>query len=146
MKFRNLIHKAFIATCIGLSVLAFSSCSSTYFQVVNLSYSDNVKISGNNLSSQNEDLEILYNFWGNGLFMRFDLINKTDKEIFILLPQSFYIKNDFAVLIARAERLQATQPPPWLLLQQQPLPPQPTTIKHLQIRNLPAYRLTHSSQ
>lgn len=83
MKFRNLIHKAFIATCIGLSVLAFSSCSSTYFQVVNLSYSDNVKISGNNLSSQNEDLEILYNFWGNGLFMRFDLINKTDKEIFI---------------------------------------------------------------
>ncbi|GEM_PF-6405330 len=97
MKFRNLIHKAFIATCIGLSVLAFSSCSSTYFQVVNLSYSDNVKISGNNLSSQNEDLEILYNFWGNGLFMRFDLINKTDKEIFIILPQSFYIKNDFAV-------------------------------------------------
>ena len=62
----------------------------------NLSYSDNVKISGNNLSSQNEDLEILYNFWGNGLFMRFDLINKTDKEIFIILPQSFYIKNDFA--------------------------------------------------
>lgn len=97
MKFKIFTRKAFFASYIGLCALAFTSCSSTYFQLVNLNYSDNVKVSGNYLSSQNEDLEILYNFWGNGLFMKFDIINKTDKDIFIILPQSFYIKNDFAV-------------------------------------------------
>ena len=42
---------------------------------------------------ENEDCKLLYNLWGNRGSMSFIFENKTDKDIFIDLSQSFFIRN-----------------------------------------------------
>ena len=91
MKFKSITKRV---SGIALLALLFVSCNSTFFQVVTLDYSENVKPNEGYLVSENDDLKLLYNFWREGLYMKFDIINKTDKDVFIILPQSFCIKNN----------------------------------------------------
>lgn len=94
MKFKSITKRV---SGIALLALLFVSCKSTFFQVVTLGYSENVKPNEGYLVSENNDLKLLYNFWREGLYMKFDIINKTDKDVFIILPQSFCIKNNLAI-------------------------------------------------
>ncbi|MDY5736730.1 MAG: hypothetical protein SPL04_00555, partial [Candidatus Onthomorpha sp.] len=94
MKFKSITKRV---SGIALLALLFVSCNSTFFQVVTLDYSENVKPNEGYLVSENDDLKLLYNFWREGLYMKFDIINKTDKDVFIILPQSFCIKNNLAI-------------------------------------------------
>ena len=45
---------------------------------------------------ENEDCKVSYNLWGNGGSMAFIFENKTDRDIFIDMTQSFFIKNGAA--------------------------------------------------
>lgn len=87
------IIKVALFAAIALSV---SSCKSYYYQVYDVS-SNNLKLQENSLVYENEDCKVLYNLWSNNGKLKFAIINKTDKDIFVNMGQSFYVVNGQAV-------------------------------------------------
>jgi len=87
-----MMKAAFIAV-IGLSL---ASCKSYYYQVYDVS-SNNTKMQDNSLVYENEDCKVLYNLWSNNGKLKFAILNKTDKDIFVNMGQSFYVVNGQAV-------------------------------------------------
>lgn len=80
-----------------LMVLLLTSCSSyVFYQVYNVTTPD-MEERGNKLVYENEHLKVSYNFWGEAGDGNFVVYNKSDKDLFILLPQSFMIKNGIAL-------------------------------------------------
>ena len=77
--------------------LLLASCSPyVFYQVYNTTTPD-MEERENMLVYENECLKVSYNFWaeaGNGNFV---VYNKSDKDLFILLSQSFMIKNGVAL-------------------------------------------------
>lgn len=47
----------------------------------------------NSLVYENEDCRVIYNLWSEDGNMGFVFQNKTDKDLFLILPQTFFIKN-----------------------------------------------------
>lgn len=83
-----------------LCVVMLGSCRSsvvleTFYQVYNVQ-SDNLIKEDGCLKFSNEDCDILYNFWSEGGDPGFIVYNKTDKDIFINLSRTFFIKNSVA--------------------------------------------------
>ena len=85
-KMKNLLFLAVVATTI------LSSCSPTYYQVYEVK-SNALKQSDNSLVYENEDLKVLYNLWGAGGTVNFIVQNKTDRDLFLDMGQSFLIFN-----------------------------------------------------
>ena len=84
----------FIALCSIFALL--TSCVRMYYQVYDTEYT-NLKEGDNSLFYDGEDLTVTYNLWGesgNGFFF---IHNNTDKNIFVVLSQSFMIKNGCAL-------------------------------------------------
>lgn len=82
--------------CIGSSMFILPSCITTFCQVYETSY-ENMEKTDNGLYYKNKDLTVVYNFWGesgNGFFF---IRNNTDKNLFVVLSQSFMIKNGCAL-------------------------------------------------
>ena len=69
-----------------------ASCKTNYYQVYETRSSDLVQ-KNNSMIFENEDCKISYNLWSNKGSMAFIFENKTDKDIFVDLSQSFFIKN-----------------------------------------------------
>lgn len=86
------IKNSFLLIC---SALMLMSCSRTFYQVYSVK-SDDVKMSDNSLVYENEDCKISYNLWSEYGNPGFVIYNKTDRDLFIILPQSFYIENGVA--------------------------------------------------
>lgn len=80
----------------AVSVLCLSSCKSYFYQVYDVS-TDGLKLQDNSLVYENEDCKVLYNLWSNDGELKFAIINKTDKDIFVNMGQSFYVVNGLAV-------------------------------------------------
>ncbi len=91
MKKSILKAAAFVAIC-----LCMVSCKSTYYQVYEVD-TDNLKQQDNSLVYENEDCKVLYNLWSYAGQIRFAMLNKTDRDIFVNLGQSFFVKNGLAV-------------------------------------------------
>lgn len=78
-----------------LGVICFSSCMSNFYQVYSVE-TNGAKQIDNSLVFENEDCKVLYNLWSNNGKVNFAFYNKTDKDIFINLGQTFFIKNGLA--------------------------------------------------
>ncbi len=92
--FTKLFAKSILVATIGLSL---SSCSNFYYYQVYDVSSDNLKEQGNSLVYENEDCKVLYNLWSYNGELKFAFFNKTDRDIFINMGQSFYVENGRAV-------------------------------------------------
>lgn len=75
-----------IATCFSLT-----SCNNLFYQTY--SVDSNLNQKDNSLVFENEDCKVMYNLWSENGSLGFVFINKTDKDIFINMGQTFYIKN-----------------------------------------------------
>ncbi len=91
MKQKLLSAVMFVALGLGMT-----SCKSAFFQVYEVE-SDNLKQQVNSLVFENEDCKLFYNLWSNNGKVTFTMLNKTDKDIFVNLSQSFFVKNGFAI-------------------------------------------------
>lgn len=78
-----------------LAVLALSSCSSQMYQVYEVQ-SPNLTIRDNSMVYENQDCKVFYNLWDKDGSMAFIFENTSDKDIFIDMSQSFFIKNGAA--------------------------------------------------
>lgn len=77
---------------LSLIAFGFSSCKSYYYQVYDVDC-DNMKTQDNSLVFENEDCKVLYNLWSNNGELKFAILNKTDKDIFVNMGQTFYTVN-----------------------------------------------------
>ncbi len=78
-----------------LTTMALSSCKTVSYQVYEVQSSDLTQ-KENSLVFENEDCKISYNLWDNEGSMAFIFENKSGRDIFIDLSQSFFIKNGAA--------------------------------------------------
>lgn len=85
--------KLFFAT-IGIATI-LSCKTSEYYQVYEVQSQD-VKNEGDVLTAENEDCRITYNMWSEGGNLCFMIQNKTDKDLYVVMPKSFFILNGLA--------------------------------------------------
>lgn len=74
-----------------------TSCSQKIFYQVYKAETPGLIEEGNSLIFENEDCKISYNLWAEGGNGTFIMYNKTNKDLFVILPQSFMIKNGIAL-------------------------------------------------
>ena len=55
--------------------------------------SKDLKMQDNSLLFENADCQVSYNFWSDGGYVSFAFINKTDRDIFINMNESFLVVN-----------------------------------------------------
>ncbi|MFC2128483.1 hypothetical protein ACFLRR_01275 [Bacteroidota bacterium] len=90
MKKRNLF-------LVALFALILSSCFPTsYFQVYKVKPTDKTTLYGNNMIYEDENCKVFYNLWNDGGNIGFRFYNKTDKNIYLNLEESFFILNGMA--------------------------------------------------
>ena len=88
---KKTIRKAMLPLAVVLG-LGLTSCKSYYYQVYEVK-SNTLNQQENSLVYENEDLKILYNLWGEDGAVGFIVSNKTDKDVFVDMGQSFFILN-----------------------------------------------------
>ena len=84
------MKKLLLMSVVATSLL--SSCSSTFYQVYEVK-SNALKQTDNSLVYENEDLKVMYNLWSAGGSMNFIVQNKTGRDLFLDMGQSFFIFN-----------------------------------------------------
>jgi hypothetical protein len=90
MKTQNLLFLGFIS-------ILFSSCVTTsYYQVYKSAHSDKIKLEESNLVYEDDNCKVLYNLWTEGGDIGFKFYNKTDKNIYLNLEESFFVFNGYA--------------------------------------------------
>lgn len=86
---KHLLKAAFVVVFGGM----LASCNQgVYYQVYDVE-ANNLQQKDNSLVYENEDCKVLYNLWSDGGEIRFAFQNKTDKDIFINMGQTFFIVN-----------------------------------------------------
>lgn len=78
-----------------LACLALSSCSSAMYQVYEVQSPD-LRVKNNSMVYENQVCKVFYNLWDKNGSMAFIFENISDKDIFIDMSKSFFIKNDAA--------------------------------------------------
>ena len=68
------------------------SCSQEFYQVYTMESKD-MKMQDNSILFENEDCQVSYNLWSNGGIISFAFINKTDRDIFLNMNESFLVVN-----------------------------------------------------
>lgn len=96
-----------LLVAIGITLL-LSSCSNTFYQVYKteapgLSESDNA------LVFENDDCKVVYNLWAQNGNSGFVMHNKTDEDLYVILPQTFFIKNGVAFDYFQNREYQSSQ-------------------------------------
>jgi hypothetical protein len=86
-----------LVCCAMLFLALFTSCATEkdYYQVYEVQSQD-VTQKENVLSYENADCQITYNLWSEGGNLSFLIHNKADKNLYIVMPQSFFILNGVA--------------------------------------------------
>lgn len=89
---QSIMRKIFLFT---LVLMCSVSCSTTYqFCQIGKLESDNVILSDKgSYDYTHSDLTISYDFWSEGGEVSFAIINKSDKDIYLLTNRSFFVKN-----------------------------------------------------
>ena len=78
-----------------LTMMGMTSCVSNLYQVYEVKSPD-LKQNNNSMVYENDDCRILYNLWCEDGSMQFIFQNKTDKDLFVDMNQTFFIKNGAA--------------------------------------------------
>lgn len=76
-----------------ISILLTSCVSTSYFQVYKAAPSDKLIVKDNLLVYEDENCKVSYNLWDEGGNIGFQFFNKTDKNIYLNLEESFFILN-----------------------------------------------------
>ena len=87
--------KKSILAFISLVVFMTSCSHQTFYQVYEV-LSPDVTVQENILLYENSDCSISYNLWSNGGNLNFLFTNKTDQNMFIVMPKSFFVLNGVA--------------------------------------------------
>jgi hypothetical protein len=87
--------KHFIFTAI-VGVILTSCGSSRFYQIYQVDTISSVSKTNDALVYEDDNCEILYNFWGQGGNAGFHFYNKTDENIYINMDESFFICNGIA--------------------------------------------------
>lgn len=90
MKIGNLLSS------IGLTLLMTSCSTASFYQVYNVKPIGEAVSITDELFFEDENCKITYNLWSNGGNMGFVFYNKTDKNIFLNLNESFFVFNGIA--------------------------------------------------
>lgn len=86
-----------IASVILLCLLVgCTSYNNSFYQVYENKLSDNINMDKDNIYYEDDNCKIIYNFWSNGGNAGFSFYNKTNKNIYLDLEESFFIKNGIA--------------------------------------------------
>lgn len=88
--------------------LMLSSCSKAFYQVYTVEAPGSVE-KENTLVYENEDCKVMYNMWSEDGYIGFIFYNKTDKDLFVILPQTFFIKNGVALEYYRNREYHKTE-------------------------------------
>jgi len=80
----------------ALLSIVLTSCSSTYYQVYKTASSEKISLKDNLLVYEDENCKVSYNFWEDEGNIGFVFFNKTDKNIYLNLEESFFIHNGVA--------------------------------------------------
>lgn len=86
MKFRTTFLISFF-------ILFFSACTSTYYQVYKADFANSIEKKTNHLVYEDENCKVSYDLWSEGGDVGFIYHNKTDKDIYLNLDQSYFIIN-----------------------------------------------------
>jgi hypothetical protein len=77
-----------------LIVMMLASCQSTnFYQVYKAASADKLVIKDNLIVYADEHCRVTYNLWGEGGNIGFKFYNKTDKNIYLNMAESFFILN-----------------------------------------------------
>ena len=88
------MKKNIITALAAIGLLA--SCSSlNYYQVYEVK-SDNVEIEDSMFVDENNDCKITYNMWAEEGDLSFMLYNKTDRNLYVVMPNTSFILNGMA--------------------------------------------------
>ena len=81
---------------IGVLASLMCACSPyAFYQLYKVS-TDGLEQKDNKLTFENEHCVLSYHLWGESGDLSFTLYNKTDKNLFVVMPQSFFIQNGIA--------------------------------------------------
>ena len=85
----NLIYAAIIAVLLA-------SCSPPFYQIYKVAPTEKLIDIDNYLVYEDDNCKVVYDFWSQGGNIRFSFYNKTDKNIYLNLEESFFIFNGTA--------------------------------------------------
>jgi len=90
MKLKDLFFAALIT-------ITLASCkTNSYFQVYKITPDDKIALKEDHLVYEDENCTVSYNLWEQGGNIGFTFYNKTEKNIFLNLEESFFIMNGIA--------------------------------------------------
>jgi len=77
-----------------ITAIALTSCVSTfYYQVYKVNPDNKTMLKDNLLVYEDENCKVSYNLWGDGGNIGFRFFNKTEKNIYLNLDESFFVIN-----------------------------------------------------
>lgn len=75
--------------------LTFTACSSGYYYQVYTLNAEGLNEEQNYLADKKSDYTVLYNFWSENGTTAFILTNETDKDMYVVMPQTSFIRNGY---------------------------------------------------
>lgn len=79
---------------LALATIMMTSCTSvTYFQVYHATPSDKFVVEDSQLFYEDGNCRVFYNLWSEGGNIGFKFFNKTDKNIYLNMEESFFVLN-----------------------------------------------------
>ena len=82
----------FKLVCVIITSLFSVSCTQSFYQIYTMDSKD-LKMQDNSLLFENAECQVSYNFWSDGGYVSFAFKNKTDRDIFINMNESFLVVN-----------------------------------------------------
>jgi hypothetical protein len=79
-----------------IAVFLTSCGTSKFYQIYQVDTISRLSNTNNSLVYEDENCKVLYDFWGQGGNAGFHFYNKTDKNIYINMEESFFICNGYA--------------------------------------------------
>ena len=82
---------------LSISAIALFAACTNYYQVFRVQPQQEMYADSHQLSYQNSNLQITYDFWGDEGNMSFKLLNNSTQTMHIYLDECFLIKNGYAM-------------------------------------------------
>jgi len=88
--------KSIVYLLVAFIAFLISSCSSVFYQLYKTESNSNLILKDGNLVYEDENCKIFYNLWSDKGNPGFRFYNKTDDDIYINMPESYFILNGLA--------------------------------------------------
>jgi hypothetical protein len=77
----------------GLTSMLFTSCLPVFYQIYTVEPVGDIVTKEGEIVYDDQNFKVIYDFWSNGGNPGFQFANKSDKNIYINLAESFFIRN-----------------------------------------------------